>query len=59
MVKMVLSDKELLASSFKYVWIVQIPFLVIALGAVCCLRSVKRDMNAIIDRPVEPIREFC
>lgn len=41
------------AFAFKYVWIVQIPFLTVALILACCLKSVKADMNATIDRPLD------
>lgn len=43
------------AHSLRYVWYVQMPFLALTLGAVICLKSVKKSMNALIDRPIEAV----
>jgi hypothetical protein len=47
--------KEAFAQSFKYIWIMEVPFMVLALVCVLFLKSTKEQMNWIVNRPVEAI----
>lgn len=47
---------EAFADSFRYIWIVSVPFVVVGLVAVSCMSSVREALNAIVDRPLEPTR---
>jgi hypothetical protein len=47
--------KEGFAQSFKYIWIMEVPFMVLALICVVFLKSTREQMNWIVNRPVETI----
>ncbi|KAL8287449.1 hypothetical protein RQP46_003307 [Phenoliferia psychrophenolica] len=47
--------KNAYAYSYRYIWIVVAPFVLVSL--ICCLgmKSIKKEMNFLVDRPVEEI----